>query len=135
MFEACVQSSELMFKTIIRTALMVAFEPNSCTLNNMGNTWKDTADQTRLLDADRARVVKAYDLWRERRGQSKRGSGEQSDSLFVKALKQSLDMTRHEIPTRLGVPNGRSGWSTWRKQTNKPLVKLRYDVCCAIRSL
>lgn len=120
---------------IIPTALTVAFEPNSCTLNDMGNTWKDTTDTTRFLDADRARVVKAYDLWRERRGRSKRGSGEQSDRLFVKALKQSLDMTRSEIPTRLGVPSGRSGWSTWRKQTDKPLVKLRYDVCCAIRAL
>lgn len=97
--------------------------------------WYQTEDPTRLVDASKKQLVTAYDSWIKVRGRVTRGSNTHSTEVFLKAVVNHLDLSKHDIPKSLGLPHTRSGWSNWRNGRGKPLTKLRLDICRAIMAL
>ncbi len=95
----------------------------------------DADDSSRMVEVDRSRLITAYGEWQRRRERADEYSSKHSDKLFVDEIRRVLELSRNGVPTRLGIPASRSTWSTWRKQTDKPLTKLRLDVCRAVLSL
>lgn len=87
------------------------------------------------VSASRRRMVKAYDLWLQKKGRAERDAKQHSDRLFVEALRALVDLARDDAPSSLGVPGTRSGWANWRKGRGPDTAKMRLDVCQAILTL
>lgn len=98
---------------------------------------RDTDQHTAM--ASRRLLVSAYDAWLKANGRAKR-SGEpspekHSNQIFIQELRALLNLARDDQPRRLGIPTSRSGWSNWRNGRGTLLVKLRLDVCRAIKTI
>lgn len=88
-----------------------------------------------MVTITRRRAVEAYDNWRKKNGRAVRGSGTNSDKLFVQAINNQLLLAQDSPPHTLGIPTTRGGWGNWRTERDAQTKRIRRDVCFAIRVL
>jgi len=94
---------------------------------------------TSLVTVSRSRLTNAYDSWRKSNGRAARQSEKtperHSDRRFIEEVKRLLDLSRDDMPHKIGLPGTRAGWANWRSGRSAPMMKLRLDVCRAVRTL